>query len=182
VTTDRAAPVLRVRTPEAGDVPALHDFLSAGIAGYRAFAPPDWVPPLQSAPAKIERTLSELADPRTYSRMAELDGRIAGFVHRFEPDPPVDVRLRYLFVAEPFWGTGLAQELHDGSVAAMRARTARLFTPVAHARARRFYEHRGWRLHDVLDVSPLGLPVAEYRRPRPEASPVRGMSGGSVAG
>jgi hypothetical protein len=156
---------LRVRTPRPEDVPALHDFLTAGIAGYRAFAPADWEPPDQSGPAKIERTLSELAQPRTYSQMAESDGAVMGFVHWCEPDPPVDIRLRYLFVAEPLWGSGLAQELHDGSVAAMGASTARLFTPTAHSRARRFYERRGWHLHDFLEVSPLGLPLAEYRRP-----------------
>jgi GNAT superfamily N-acetyltransferase len=167
---------LQVRTPGPEDVPALHDFLTAGIHGYRAFAPADWEPPLQSGPAKIERTLSELAQPRTYSRMAESADRIVGFVHWCEPDPPVDIRLRYLFVAEPLWGSGLAQELHDGSVVAMGASTARLFTPSAHSRARRFYERRGWHLHDFLEVSPLGLPVAEYRRTghapsAPKASP-----------
>ncbi len=163
VVRPAANPLMRVPGPE--DVPALHDFLTAGIRGYRAFAPADWEPPAQNGPAKIERTLSELAHPRTYSRMAESDGRIVGFVHWCEPDPPVDIRLRYLFVAEPFWGTGLAQELHVGSVAAMGASTVRLFTPTAHARARRFYERRGWYLHGCLEVSPLGLPLAEYRRP-----------------
>ena len=161
----RPAAELRVRRPRPRDVPALHDFLTAGIKGYQAFAPADWEPPLQSGHAKIERTLSELAQPRTYSRMAESDGRIVGFVHWCEPDPPVDIRLRYLFVAEPLWGTGLAQELHDRSVDAMDASTARLFTPTSHSRARRFYERRGWHLHDCLEDSPLGLPVVEYRRP-----------------
>ena len=97
--------------------------------------------------------------------MVEYDGRIVGLVHWFGPDPPVDVRLRYLFVAESHWGTGLAQELHDVSVAAIGAQSARLFTPIFHARARSFYERRGWLLHGCLEASPLGLPVAEYRRP-----------------
>ena len=161
----RDAADLRMRRPRPEDVPALHDFLTDGVQGYRAFAPGDWVPPLQGVPAKIERTRSELAQPGNFSRMAEYDGRIVGFVHWFGPDPPVDLRLRYLFVAESHWGTGLAQELHDAAVLAMGTHTARLFTPIFHARARRFYERRGWRLRGCLEVSPLGLPVAEYRRP-----------------
>ena len=38
--------------------------------------------------------------------------------------------------------------------------------PSVHARARRFYERRGWQRHGFLEVSPLGLPVTEYRRPQ----------------
>lgn len=98
--------------------------------------------------------------------MAESEGRIMGFGHSARPDPPVDIRVRYVFVAEPMWGTGLAQELHDGAVTATGAHTARLCTPIVHARARRFYKRRGWQLHGLLEVSPLGLPVAEYRRPQ----------------
>jgi len=171
VTSNRTAPVLvrplaglRVRTPQPDDVPALLDFLTDGLQGYRSFAPPGWVPPVQNTAAKVQRTLAELAGARTHSRMAVDGSEVVGFVHLCGPDSPVDVRLRYLFVAEPWWGTGLAQELHDGAVAALGDRRARLFTPDAHARARRFYERRGWRRHGDPQGSPLGLPVVEYRR------------------
>lgn len=153
------------RRPEAADVPALLDFLSDGLRGYQAFAPTAWVPPDQNTPDKVKRTLGELADPRTYSRLVEADGHIVGFVHSYQPDPPVEIRLRYLFVAQPHWGSGLGQELHDGAVAAMGGGTARLFTPTDHARARRFYARRGWRYHGPEEVSKLGLHLAEYRRP-----------------
>ena len=159
-----AAAGLHVRAPKPEDVPALLDFLTAGLRGYRAFAPSGWEPPNQNSPAKSQRILAELSDARTYSQVAEADGQIVGFVHWCVPDPPVDIRFRYLFVAEPHWGTGLAQELHDGAVAAMGGQTARLFTPRVHVRARRFYERRGWRLNDALETSPVGLPVVEYRR------------------
>jgi GNAT superfamily N-acetyltransferase len=130
------------RRTEPADVPALLDFLSDGLRGYQAFA-----------------------DPRTYSRLVEADGHIVGFVHSCQPDPPVEVRLRYLFVSQSHWGSGLAHELHDGAVAAMGGRTARLFTPTDHARARRFYARRGWRYHGPEEGSKLGLHLAEYRRP-----------------
>lgn len=154
------------RRPEPGDVPALMDFLTDGLRGYQAFAPESWVPPDQNTPDKVERTLTELADPRTYSRLVEIGGRIVGFVHACRPDPPVDVRLRYLFVAESHWGTGLAQELHDGAVADPAGGTARLFTPADHFRARRFYVRLGWRHHlGSTEVSKLGIDLVEYRRP-----------------
>jgi GNAT superfamily N-acetyltransferase len=153
------------RRSDPADVPALLDFLSEGLRSYRAFAPEAWVPPDQNTPDKVERTLTELADPRTYSRLAEAEGHIVGFVHTCRPDPPVDVRLRYLFVAESHWGTGLAQELHDGAVADLADSTARLFTPTDHFRARRFYVRQGWRLHDTAPVSKLGIDLVEYRRP-----------------
>ena len=118
-----------LRGTASGDVPAVLDFVADGMQGYRDFAPATWVPPFENSTAKVERTLAELADPGTFSRVAEVDGRIAGFAHWCEPDPPVAIRLRFLFVAKPFWGTGLARLLHDESVAAMGGGTARLFHP-----------------------------------------------------
>jgi GNAT superfamily N-acetyltransferase len=52
-----------------------------------------------------------------------------------------------LYVRPEFWGTGVAGELHDRAVAAVRAagcETARLWVLQANVRARRFYERRGW--------------------------------------
>jgi hypothetical protein len=49
----------------------------------------------------------------------------------------------------------------------MVARTmsqARLYTPAAHQRARRFYERRGWRAHDERWNDGLQLELVEYRR------------------
>ena len=170
MSTDHAAPfvqrpaaAVRMRTLGPQDVPALHEFLETGIAGYRAFAPAAWEPPRRTLPTKIERSL---ADPLTYSRMAESEGRHRGPRPLVPANPPANIRLRCRFVAEPRWGTGLAQELHDGAVTAMGVRTPRLYTPTVHARAWRIYERRGWQRHGFLEVSPLGLPVTEYRRPQ----------------
>jgi hypothetical protein len=43
---------------------------------------------------------------------------------------------------------------------------ARLHTPAGHARARRFYERRGWRVSAPPETW-LDLAVIEYRRPVP---------------
>jgi hypothetical protein len=40
---------------------------------------------------------------------------------------------------------------------------ARLFTPSGHARARRFYEGRGWRAVDERFHPDLALDLTEYR-------------------
>jgi GNAT superfamily N-acetyltransferase len=77
---------------------------------------------------------------------------------------PVDVHFRYLFVRPPFWGSGVATALHAAAVEAIGPRSARLFTPAGQARARRFYEREGWRLHDLGDFAGFGMPLAEYRR------------------
>ena len=63
--------------------------------------------------------------------------------------PGGGVYLWHLFTRPAWWGTGLAAGLHDAFLAEARARgyrTARLHTPAGHARARRFYERRGWRV------------------------------------
>ncbi len=41
--------------------------------------------------------------------------------------------------------------------------SARLFTPSQHARARRFYERRGWTAADEALNEDLALPLTEYR-------------------
>lgn len=40
----------------------------------------------------------------------------------------------------------------------------RLYTPIAQARARRFYEREGWVLEGDALESPMGMPLVEYRR------------------
>jgi len=59
-----------------------------------------------------------------------------------------DEWLNGLYVRPESWGTGVAGALHDRAVAALReagVETARLWVLEENARARRFYEKRGWR-------------------------------------
>jgi GNAT superfamily N-acetyltransferase len=71
-----------------------------------------------------------------------------------------------LFVLPDWWGSGVADVLHREFIAEARNRgyeRARLYTPAAHERARRFYERRDWRaLGEQLNPE-LGLALAEYR-------------------
>jgi GNAT superfamily N-acetyltransferase len=70
--------------------------------------------------------------------IAEVAGRPAGLV-TWSP-----AWLHRLFVVPEQWGSGLAAGLHDEAVGAL-ARPCHLWVLEQNARARRFYERRGWR-------------------------------------
>jgi GNAT superfamily N-acetyltransferase len=160
------------RRAHPGDAPAAMAVVQAGFETYRAFAPAGWVPPDETREEELERSRAELADPRTTAFVAEDGGRVVGHVRMVlaaapSPDGTTpDRHLRHLFVLEPYWGTGIAKTLHDLVVAELRG-TARLYTPEPQARARRFYEREGWRLHhDAHHVAGFPFPLVEYRLTR----------------
>lgn len=162
------------------DLDAMLANVAAGFASYRAFAPPGWEPPDPEAGRGLTADL--LADPETWAVIALVDSAFVGhasFVparERSVGEPPGDWRSRslvpglahlgQLFILEPWWGRGVAPALHEAAVAEMRARgywSARLFTPSAHARARRFYERRGWIAGAEGWDEHLRLALVEYR-------------------
>ena len=154
--------------------------VAAGFASYRAFAPTGWEPP--AALAGRDLTADVLADPDTWALLALVDAAPAGHVafmparERSAADSSGSWRSRpiiaglahlwQLFVLPEWWGLGVAPSLHESAIAEMRARgylNARLFTPSAHARARRFYERRGWVAGPEEWNDHLGLALVEYR-------------------
>jgi GNAT superfamily N-acetyltransferase len=164
-----------LRRARPQDAAALQAVVQRGFETYRAFAPAGWEPPDECSPERLEQARAELADPTTFCLLAEdAAGRVAGHVRwvratTFSRDGSLPaIHLRHLFVEPPWWGGGLARALHARAIAGMRG-TARLFTPAGQARARRFYEREGWRLHDGPYLIPgLGLEVVEYRLERGE--------------
>ena len=63
-----------------------------------------------------------------------------------------------LYVRPEAWGTGVAARLHDRAVEELRAAgvaRARLWVLEENARARRFYERRGWRADGSTRVVPF---------------------------
>jgi GNAT superfamily N-acetyltransferase len=172
----------RVVTRRAGlaDLDTVLDDLAAGFASYGEFAPAGWRPPDREA--QRDREAEILADPATWTLLALVDTAAVGHV-AFSParerridEPGGDWRarqvvpglahLRQLFVLPDWWGRGVAPVLHDEAIAEMRARgygAARLYTPARHARARRFYERRGWSFVGQGRNEDLGLTLAEYR-------------------
>jgi GNAT superfamily N-acetyltransferase len=161
----------RLRRAEPADAPALVEIVQGGFETYRAFAGAGWEPPDERS--RLEELREELGRPEPFCMVAEDGGAIVGHVLwlpaiRPSRDGSVpDVHLRYLFVLQPFWGTGIARDLLGAAVEEMRARqtgVARLYTPAGQARARRFYEREGWTLHDGPYLEPaMGLELVEYR-------------------
>ena len=107
--------------------------------------------------------------------VAERDGEVVGHVAitqrrtNDEPREPVprEGNLWRLFVVPDLWGSGLAADLLGRAHDELRGRGyrgCRLFTPKAHARARRFYEREGWHAtgHEEYSES-LELDLVEYR-------------------
>lgn len=85
---------------------------------------------------------------------------------RDRPLIPGLVHLWQLFVLPEWWGRDVADLLHEQALTEMRSRQfehARLMTPSLHARARRFYERRGWAPVHAEWNRPLQLDLTEYR-------------------
>ena len=167
-----------MRRATGDDVDAILATLFAGFESFAEFAPSGWTPP----EPQRERTLRRLVEPTTWALIAEEGDRAVGHVsftpargHPFEqPDgawleePPIsgEAHLWQLFVVPDRWGTGIASTLYDRAIEAMRSQgyqRSRLFTPVDNARARRFYERRGW-IAGRTGIDPdMGLELVEYR-------------------
>jgi GNAT superfamily N-acetyltransferase len=145
-----------------------------GFEVYREFAAPSWEPPaIEDEIALLQELLREES---TWCRLGEVDGRVVGqctFLPAARSSVPVDepelAHLRNLFVDREYWGSGLASALHGAAIAAACERgysQMRLYTPVAQARARRFYEREGWEQTGEEFHSPgPDLVIVEYRYP-----------------
>lgn len=145
-----------------------------GVGSYRDFAP-GWRPPPYGEDTVLA-TEWVLSRPETFYLVAE-DARghagQCGFhpaheerMMRGAPLPGI-AHFWQLFVRRDLWGSGLAGRLHDLTVAEIGRRgyeRARLFTPAPHARARAFYERRGWRTSGraVRDLGEPPLELVEY--------------------
>jgi GNAT superfamily N-acetyltransferase len=160
-----------LRRATAGDAAAITAVTVAGFATYHAFAGPGWRPPLETVDATRQRLTADDA----WGVVAVSDGEIVG-IGAFEPardgraGPPVEGmgHIWAIFVSEPHWGDGTAVALLAATTAEMTARGyrhGRLYTPAAHARARRFYTREGWiERPGVLGAPELGLDMVDLRR------------------
>jgi GNAT superfamily N-acetyltransferase len=167
--------VFSFRLAELDDAEALGACAAAAFEGYRDFAPPFWRPPDVASQVTHFRHLFE--GGHMWSLLAERDGELAGQVSwvpadasPFKVDDPGLAHLSGLFVAEPWWGSGLARTLHERAVeeaAGGGFTQMRHFTPTGQARARRFYEREGWTVGATEIELAGGLPAIEYRRDLP---------------
>jgi GNAT superfamily N-acetyltransferase len=120
---------------------------AASLAGLGHIFPPDRFPyPV----GEVREGLREqLEDPR-YITLIDAEGRGFTIVG--------DGWLQRLYVRQDAWGSGLARDLHDAALAALRqqgAASASLWCLAENARARRFYERHGWRINGDERVVPF---------------------------
>jgi diamine N-acetyltransferase len=158
--------VVSTRPAVPADAETLVRTARLGLETWRAFAPGDWTP----APydRHVARMRGMLARPGAWAVLASVAGEPAGHAVMIPGhwDEPRSAILFSLFVRPMWWGTGLAVTLHDAFVERARAEAypnAWLSTPAGNARARRFYERRGWRA-DTLLAEDHGMPMAVYGR------------------
>jgi len=163
---------LSFRAATTSDAERLGRAVVEGVEGYRSFAPRGWTPP--SLPTEVELLRGLLGDEQVWCLLAEAEGQLVGQITVLPAARavhPVDdsalAHLRNLFVHRDLWGTGLASALHAAGVEAARERgfaEMRLFTPVGHGRARRFYEREGWvPAGEQFHEPGLDLVLIEYR-------------------
>jgi GNAT superfamily N-acetyltransferase len=116
---------------------------AASVAGLAHVYPPEHYPFPREAVLERWRTVGDLV------LMAPDDSGFAAV------DPPW---LNGLYVLPEAWGTGVAAELHDRALDALRdagVDTARLWVLEGNTRARRFYEKRGWFVDGTTRVVPF---------------------------
>ena len=170
------AAALEIRRAGPDDAAALARTTQLGFESYREWAPRAWRPPDHRLELRGIRERLRRADAWCVVAV-EPGGEPAGHVgfmpaaEREPPQRPIPGRahLWMLFVRPPWWGSGLAGRLHDLALreaAAQGYDTIQLFTPTGQARARTFYERRGW----VVEGSPwdepfLDLELVKYSRP-----------------
>jgi predicted N-acetyltransferase YhbS len=158
---------VEIRPATADDVSDLARHVLAAFELYRDFQPPAWSPP--GVEHEAERMRARIASPATWALIARDGDEVVGQV-LFEPvrDAEAFAHFANLFVSPGWWGSGLAAHLHGRALEAMRERgfrRARLFTPAAQARARRFYEREGWRADgEPFDEPGLDMVIVRYLR------------------
>lgn len=160
----------KIRDATRQDLSTIADTLALGFESYRRWTPSGWQPPERSA--MLLGLLHRFQQDGSWCLIASDGDAPAGHV-TVRPEQDAEgaqsetvARVTHLFVREPLWGSGLADQLHDLAVAGMVARgfaSSCLWTPVGQARARAFYRRRGWRETGALDrENELELELLEY--------------------
>jgi GNAT superfamily N-acetyltransferase len=140
--------IREARSEEAGLLATVQE--QASVAALAHIFPPERYP--YPREAVQERWSGALADAARQALIA---------IERDEPVGAACVSegwLDGLYVVPTRWGTGLADELHDRALEIVRnlgSASCRLWVLEDNARARRFYERRGWQENGETRVVPF---------------------------
>jgi GNAT superfamily N-acetyltransferase len=154
-TIATVAAIREARTDEGPLLAAVQE--RASVAALAHIFPSERCP--YPRPAVHARWAAAVAEPQTWTLIALDDG---------EPVGAACVSsewLEGLYVVPERWGTGLAGELHDRAieiVCGLEFALCQLWVLEDNARARRFYERRGWRENGetrVVELPPYPLDV-----------------------
>jgi len=133
--------VTEIRTARPDEGPILADVCErASLAALEHIFPPETYP--YPRKAVHDRWVAAVADPGSRTLIAVSDEEPLGAAC------VTDGWLQGLYVIPERWGTGLSGELHDRALELVRglgAASCKLWVLEDNARARRFYERRGWR-------------------------------------
>jgi GNAT superfamily N-acetyltransferase len=147
---------IREARPDEGQLlAAVQEVASVAALGH--IFPPDLYPYPRSAVQA--HWAASVADAAKRTLIALSDGGPVGAVCVYEE------WLESLYVVPEQWGTGLAGELHDRALEVVRelgSKRCHLWVLEDNARARRFYERRGWRENGetrVVEFPPNPLDV-----------------------
>jgi len=137
LTTERSAPRVQLRAATADDAPAVADIWHAGWGdGHLGHVPEELVAARTQASFRT-RAAQRVGD----TTVAVVDGEVAGFVM------VVGDEIEQVYVAAAHRGAGVADALMAEAERSIRAaghESAWLAVVAGNARARRFYERRGW--------------------------------------
>ena len=137
-----------LRRARAGEAETLARIQAeASLAALAHVFPPDRYPfPHDEVRARWRRVL---ADADAQVLVAESGGDVVGLAAVCRG------WLDGLYVVPAWWGEGVAPLLHDRALALLGPGEARLWVLEQNARARRFYERRGWRANGTTRVVPF---------------------------
>lgn len=162
-----------IRAATKGDAEAFAVVITSAQATWLSFAGEAFQP--YEARQLAEQWSHRLEDPTTLAFVAyDEGGQVVAVAAAgpeatsFEPSSAStdSAHLSTLFALPESHGTGVAQELHDHVLAALRCagyRTVRLWVPAEAAQARRFYERNSWALTGKTALF-AGLTRVEMRR------------------
>jgi GNAT superfamily N-acetyltransferase len=142
---------LRIRTATRGEAELLLEIQKASsVAGFGHVFPPDKYP--FPSEAVLDRWQKAIDEPAEVVALAELDTAAVGFAAMRSE------WLDALYVGPACWSMGVGARLHDHALTCIRdlgGKRCHLWVLEQNARARRFYEHRGWRLNGDTRAVPF---------------------------